>query len=270
MPIPFESSSGNAKASPRFSPLKSPRYPLSHPRQASRNTVDSRRTSKLFASQAVDGQGALSSQLSDTQYLGQYGLDSSPRKSSAFTTPPRKLSPSNLPSLACSPRSTTSPAASQDGAQDEEEFLAGDYQSGTNSWTYLPEEDEADLSLADTWSYEEYCAAGRKLDVDGYPLSPSNPPSPVAQAGALKAEPVSPTPEAKNLGCVSFDLTPFEQWIIQRVREAGKDGISAADGLYRLRERCREQERRELNLMARELDLLRRLKEINHLSRDLE
>lgn len=68
----------------------------------------------------------------------------------------------------------------------------------------------------------------------------------------------------------AINLTPLEQWIIGRVRDARQDGISAADGFRRLRNRCLERERRELNLMARELDLVRRLNEIHNLSKNVE
>lgn len=67
-----------------------------------------------------------------------------------------------------------------------------------------------------------------------------------------------------------INLTPFEQCIIGRVREARQDGISAADGFRRLRNRCLEREQRELNLMSRELDLVRDLNEIHNLSKNVE
>ncbi|KAK7037200.1 hypothetical protein R3P38DRAFT_3183357 [Favolaschia claudopus] len=66
--------------------------------------------------------------------------------------------------------------------------------------------------------------------------------------------------------CKWFQLSPLEQWIILRVRESRREGISAAEGFYRLRDRCVEQSRRELHLMYERQHLLRRLKEIHGLS----
>lgn len=55
---------------------------------------------------------------------------------------------------------------------EESEFNFGDdYQSGKNSWAWhLPEEDEEDLSLAETWSESSAQFTPNKLDVDGFPV----------------------------------------------------------------------------------------------------
>ncbi|KAJ7824325.1 hypothetical protein B0H14DRAFT_2597339 [Mycena olivaceomarginata] len=134
---------------------------------------------------------------------------------------------------------------------EESEFDFGDnYQSGTNSWAWhLPEEDEEDLSLVETWSENSAQFTPNKLDVNGFPVGGSSPPAAAQDLDCnvkVEAKPDSTTLEAIN-------LTPFEQWIIGRVREARQDGISAADAFCHLRNRCMEREQQELNLMAHEL-----------------
>lgn len=89
-----------------------------------------------------------------------------------------------------------------------------------------------------------------------------------SSAPAMLEHPLSDTggkvkQELDNATSTAVFLNPFEQWVIQRIREAREDGISAADGLRRLRDRCRIQE-------IRQADLLRRLGEINVLSKNFE
>jgi hypothetical protein len=66
-----------------------------------------------------------------------------------------------------------------------------------------------------------------------------------------------------NMPTQPIELTPFEQWVILRIREAKRDGLSAADSLRQLRDRCQ-------SLQHREADLLSRLREISVLSRGLD
>ncbi|KAJ7869103.1 hypothetical protein B0H14DRAFT_2571958 [Mycena olivaceomarginata] len=254
--MPASTESSHTKVS-RFSPLAPL---LSHPRKASRITLE--RTSKLFSSQPVDGQGALCSQVSETQFFEQFNVDvSCGRESSPITTPPR-CEP--LASLDNTPTKSSPAMTPIIEDAEESEFDFGDnYQSGTNSWAWhLPEEDEEDLSLAETWSENSAQFTPNKLDVNGFPIGGSSPPA-AAQDLQLQSKPDFTTLEAIN-------LTPLEQWIIGRVRDARQDGISAADGFRCLRNWCLERERRELNLMARELDLVRRLNEIHNLSKNVE
>ncbi|KAJ7884390.1 hypothetical protein B0H14DRAFT_2564442 [Mycena olivaceomarginata] len=72
------------KHSYRFSPLAPRRTntpSLSHPRKASEDTLARKSTAKLFASQAnefeapLSGYGALCSQVSETQFFAQFGVD---------------------------------------------------------------------------------------------------------------------------------------------------------------------------------------------------
>ncbi|KAJ7705150.1 hypothetical protein B0H16DRAFT_1827565 [Mycena metata] len=273
--MPASSDRDSPKASARFSPFTPS---LSRPRDASLKTIATRKTSKLFSSELHgDGEGALLSQVQETQFFGQFGVDVSRRRSSPFTTPPHCRIP--LVSVINSPLKSSASLASIEedelaSSEEEELDLAGDYQSGVNSWALLPDEDDEELSMADTWSESDPQYTPNVLDTDGYPVdaSVSTPTSttqvsdPEVKVEEAISQHTSNAAEITKL----MELTPFEQWIIERVREAKQDGVSAADGFYRLRARCIEQGRRELNLMAREADLLRRLKEINTLSQNLD
>ncbi|KAJ7866770.1 hypothetical protein B0H14DRAFT_2573209 [Mycena olivaceomarginata] len=100
---------------------------------------------------------------------------------------------------------------------EESEFDFGDnYQSGTNSWAWhLPEEDEEDLSLAETWSENSAQFTPNKLDVNGFPVGGSSPPAAAQDLNCnVKIEVVSPKPDFATLEAIN--LTPLEQWIIER------------------------------------------------------
>ncbi|KAJ7753155.1 hypothetical protein B0H14DRAFT_2635651 [Mycena olivaceomarginata] len=255
--MPASTESSHTKAS-RFSPLAPL---LSHPRKASRITLE--RTSKLFSSQPVDGQGALCSQVPETQFFEQFNVDvSCGRESSPITTPPRREPPASLSKTPTKSSPATTPIIED---AEESEFDFGDnYQSGTNSWAWhLPEEDEEDLSLAETWSESSAQFTPISLMSMDFPLAALVPLRLLKTSTAM----LSKTGFRHTRGNQPDAL---EQWIIGRVREARQDGISAADGFRCLRNRCLERERWELNLMAHELDLARRLNEIHNLSKNVE
>ncbi|KAJ7770348.1 hypothetical protein B0H14DRAFT_2632622 [Mycena olivaceomarginata] len=207
--MPASTESSHTKVS-RFSPLAPL---LSHPRKASRITLE--RTSKLFSSQPVDGQGALCSQVSETQFFEQFDVDvSCGRESSPITTPPRR---EPLASLDNTPTKSSPAMTPIIEDAEESEFDFGDnYQSGTNSWAWhLPEEDEEDLSLAETWSENSVQFTPNKLDVNGFPVGGSSPPAAAQDLNCnVKIEVVSPKPDFATLEAIN--LTPLEQWIIER------------------------------------------------------
>ncbi|KAJ7882054.1 hypothetical protein B0H14DRAFT_2565575 [Mycena olivaceomarginata] len=251
--MPASTESNHTKVS-RFSPLAPL---LSHPRKASRITLE--RTSNCFR---------LSPSTDRVPCVRKFLRLSSFNNSSPITTPPRR---EPLASLNNTPTKSSPAMTPIIEDAEESEFDFGDnYQSGTNSLAWhLPEEDEEDLSLAETWSESSAQFTPNKLDVDGFPVGGSSSPAAAQDLNCnVKVEVVSSKPDSATLEAIN--LTPLEQWIIGRVRDARQDGISAADGFRRLRNRCLERERRELNLMARELDLVRRLNEIHNLSKNVE
>ncbi|KAJ6542982.1 hypothetical protein B0H19DRAFT_1268171 [Mycena capillaripes] len=95
------------KSSYRYSPLAVRdvnRPSLSHPRQASEKTITQGTTAKLFASQAreyeapLSGYGALCSQVTETQYFAQFGVDVSLPVATAYSpTPSPPSSPMSSP-----------------------------------------------------------------------------------------------------------------------------------------------------------------------------
>ncbi|KAJ7823424.1 hypothetical protein B0H14DRAFT_2597922 [Mycena olivaceomarginata] len=192
--MPASTESSHTKAS-RFSPLAPL---LSHPRKASRIHV--RKDLK-----PVDGQGALCSQVPETQFFEQFNVDvSCGRESSPITTPPRREPPASLSKTPTKSSPATTPIIED---AEESEFDFGDnYQSGTNSWAWhLPEEDEEDLSLAETWSESSAQFTPNKLDVDGFPVGGSSPPAAAQDLNCnVKVEVVSPKPDSATLEAINL------------------------------------------------------------------
>ncbi|KAK7015951.1 hypothetical protein R3P38DRAFT_3203653 [Favolaschia claudopus] len=167
--------------------------------------------------------------------------------------------------------------------QDVEDDTIPEYQyEMQNSQDYYPQEEEEDLSISEEWSQEGFAAAGVSTigtncigEESGQELIKNEPESRMSTlclTFKLHPEISEANPKSKSVNkigeaeCKWFQLSPLEQWIILRVRESRREGISAAEGFYRLRDRCVEQSRRELHLMYERQHLLRRLKEIHGLS----
>ncbi|KAJ6496223.1 hypothetical protein C8R45DRAFT_1094477 [Mycena sanguinolenta] len=175
-----------------------------HPRQASEITLH--RNAKLFAAQAIDGQGALSSQVSDTQYFNQFE-DVSPQSHSS-------RSPS--PTGGFSQPTEASPSA------DGEHWLFWDWK-GENSWDYDAMIDHGSPSPSNVPT----------LSVPSMPIAST--PSPKPEPVQVKIE---PTAESAETGEENFtDLSPFEKWVIRQIRDAKNDGMSLADCLRNLKKR---------------------------------
>ncbi|KAJ7133089.1 hypothetical protein C8R44DRAFT_730286 [Mycena epipterygia] len=254
--------SNTPKQSRRVSPLSpSPSRanvrPLSHPREASRVTIAQKKTAGLFSSQAVNGHGALSSQVTDTQYFEQFGVDVSHISPSDSPATPSPRKHDNLPLDFSTP--------SDCNHSPQSPTFAERIQANYDEWIAQPENE---IFWENSWADEDYLGDGHQLDADGYPIDLREPLSPVVKAESLPspalASPIRGTPvrvkrEPDNIALKTFELNPVEQWIIHYVRKTRKGGHSAADGFRRLRDRCQAQE-----------DLLRRLKEIHALSAILD
>ncbi|KAJ7135128.1 hypothetical protein C8R46DRAFT_1201614 [Mycena filopes] len=170
-------------------------------------------TAMLFSSEPVDGQGALSSQVTETQLFQGLGVDitynSSPGPLTSIT---------NLPFV-------SSPALATVEEEIDELDYDSDCQSGTNSWALVPkEEEQEDLSLADTWS-----EMSQRLDAGSV--------SSLAKAPDVTVKLEDSSLKQNEHETKVFHLTPFEQWIIKHVREAEEGGDSVTDGFHRLRNR---------------------------------
>ncbi|KAK6992337.1 hypothetical protein R3P38DRAFT_2802812 [Favolaschia claudopus] len=238
--------------SPRFSPV-SATPSLSRPRQASTATLESRKIARTSASNIAEDESEKPHTLS---------VESATPSTQDI---PSSIDPQMHPP---SPGSLDSSAA-KDIEEDSDTIPEYQYEL-QNSWDHSQEEEEGeqdDLSMSESWTQEGFEAANecQSLQVGG------------EWGGSLvKHEPVSPNvklesiSEAGEVDFKWFQLNPLEQWIILHVRESRKDGISAAEGFYRLRDRCVEQSRRELGLMFERQHLLRRLKVINGLSGGFE
>ncbi|KAF8187835.1 hypothetical protein K438DRAFT_1764548 [Mycena galopus ATCC 62051] len=232
------------KARARFSPFPvSPPHPkLSHPRKASRTTIETGKTSnlcsigitardstRLFASDAANGHGALSSQVTETQFFGQFGINVSRLRS---TTPsPRKQDClGTIINVVCSPSSFSAAGSANEAIE---------YELEEQSQPLEEFPDPNDISLVDDWSdHEEYYLGDHKLDLDGYPIGDSSPYPAVyiPVEVEVKVEPESlcvsssfsllrglvKQESGADLTHKSFDLNPFEQWLIERVREGRK------------------------------------------------
>ncbi|KAJ6478888.1 hypothetical protein C8R45DRAFT_1076626 [Mycena sanguinolenta] len=199
---------------------------------------------KLFASEAVNGQGALSDDVSDTQYFDQYGINVAANVSMPFT-----------PSSPGSPRSASSDLGSgaylEDGSQSEDWYEAC---MDENSW------DDA--------------AMRRRAAVGDQVLSRDPSPAPsVEPVTPIKFEPEDEIKfEASNNFTESFvstkpfnatHLSEFEKWVIGKIRDSHTDGISFAENLRRLQRRCEfveglDHHRRrilaEIHMLSRNLD----------------
>ncbi|KAJ7923556.1 hypothetical protein B0H13DRAFT_2402490 [Mycena leptocephala] len=199
------------KVSLRVSPLRSstisntpPR--LTHPRHASSLTLDHNK--KLFASELVKGEGILSSQVTDTQFL-MVGVDVSAIVSSSPSAPV----PSDT--IVSSPNSETpgSPELPDTGLSQ-------------------PVDENSDWSTENSWNYEAMIGLASP--------SPARTSTPSPQS---KSNPESMTVKAEPAGDHVIDttftsLTSFEKWVITRIRESNGDGISFSAWLKGLKERC--------------------------------
>ncbi|KAJ7145019.1 hypothetical protein C8R46DRAFT_1045716 [Mycena filopes] len=265
--------SGTAKS--RFSPLSPTpaHHGLTHPRTASLHTIAEQRTSGLFASIAVNGQGACSSQVTETQFFGQsiasVGVDVSnfpPKDSpvSCASSPFKNTSTPAAQKTSTSPPVWTPPVYLDAAPEDDDVFTE-------NSWS------DDDMRA---FVYRPYCADSdpHRLD-DGFPMDPPALPAQVQVKVASPAQvqvkvehttpplvPSAPSGELAhqpdNVPTLPFELTPLEQWVILRLREAKRDGISAVDAL-------RQAHRRYLKYKRREAELLSQLQQIHALSRPL-
>ncbi|KAJ6474053.1 hypothetical protein C8R47DRAFT_1221300 [Mycena vitilis] len=225
-------SSRLASASP--TPRESPPH-HTHPRTASDIAIV--RNSKLFASLPVDGQGALSSQVSDTQFFEQFGTDVSGIPSSP--------SPS-LPDISID--GLSQPVEDDDSYPEDKSW---------NNWEWRHE---------NSWDYD-----GMLASLESPPPSPtmsicSRAQSPVAvpvslkvESTEIKLEPDLPLVTQSTLG----ELSPLEIWIVERIRESNSDGVLLAARLQRMKERCEF-------LEGRHHHHKRLLEEIHFLSRDLD
>ncbi|KAK6992396.1 hypothetical protein R3P38DRAFT_2802860 [Favolaschia claudopus] len=244
--------------SPRFSPVAGTPS-LSRPRQASTATLESRKIARH----------AIHTTITSTSDIAEDESEKPHTFSAESATPPTPdiVSPIVPQMHPSSPGSLRSSAAN-DLEEDSDTIPEYQYEL-QDSWDYSQreEEEQDDLSMSESWTQEGFEAANECTSLQvGRELGGS----------FVKHEPVSPNVKSKSVNEAGevdlkwFQLNALEQWIILHVRESRKDGISAAEGFYRLRDRCVEQSRRELGLMFERQHLLRRLKEINGLSGGFE
>ncbi|KAF8180488.1 hypothetical protein K438DRAFT_1768395 [Mycena galopus ATCC 62051] len=222
------------KSTSRVSPLSSnhsnTRQRLSHPRVASDAALIE--NSRLFASQPVDGQGALCSQVSETQYFMQFDADidiSTCLKS--LPSSPRPESP--LPE---------SPIEDGVGTPQPERYT-------NEHWPFW------DWHKENSWDDDATIGHSPATSND---VSLLNSDVPAESKPIVKSEP-------KDAVASELDFThlsDFEKWVIGRIRESGNDGI-------RLSTRLPNMKKRLDFLDGMQLHYKRLLGEIHMLSRDL-
>ncbi|KAJ6543257.1 hypothetical protein DFH09DRAFT_1088955 [Mycena vulgaris] len=176
---------------------------------------------KLFAAEPVHGQGALSSQISDTQYFAQYDVDVSAVSASA-----------------------SQDYSSGDSTSSEDEYANlqdGDLLGGISQ----PIDDEG----WKRWGWERHSPEA----ADGLPRDTS--PSPPGSLTPIKLEPDS----VALFQDIQYDtLSPFEKSVIRLVRDSKREGGSFSRWLKGRQKRIEYLEGREahhLRLLA-EIHLL--------------
>ncbi|KAJ7929642.1 hypothetical protein B0H13DRAFT_1859377 [Mycena leptocephala] len=228
---------------------------LSHPRKASQNTIAQKTTTKLFSTPSADdleaplsGYSALSSQVGETQYFAQYGVDVA-------------LPIANTYSPACSPSSSNagspsrtpllSPLSSPSGfpctPPEQPVELGITHQYGSRlrgpllglpthvdfspiSYWDDPLDDMKDMEL-DTWSSDDkdneiYPGTAQppwdenvKIEVDDF--THTLPAAPVEMMSCNTAEQAIDAADAVDH---FTELTEFESWLVGRVRKSHAKG----------------------------------------------
>ncbi|KAF7366707.1 hypothetical protein MSAN_00928800 [Mycena sanguinolenta] len=248
------------KPSRRFSPVRSPTHASilhspAHPRRASH--LACKENHKLFASQAVDGQGALASQVSDTQYFNQFGIDVS---ADALPSSPKSSTSRSFPSLLGAISQPVEPyeASPSTKSDSDSDWLSRDWM-GENSW-----------------DYDSMTAAPEREPRSCSPLSEDSSPEihPKLEPVELQLEPVELQLEPVELQLEAVQdhksgpvnnftkLSPFEQWVISRIRESHNGGVPLSTTLQKMKERCEF-------LDGMQEHYKRLLREIHFLSREL-
>ncbi|KAK7059474.1 hypothetical protein R3P38DRAFT_3522652 [Favolaschia claudopus] len=189
----------------RFSPVS----PL--PRRHASN-IGSEKTAMLFASEPVNGQGALSSQITDTQFFGQYDRSPSP---SPKTTKPSPLSPPLTPSqyVETQPRDIENDVFSDADSEPD---------SNSDDWAVIsppsftpnpPPSTACDVLVKHEDNGDDAGETTVKQEEEDVPLEP--------------------------LPDLTFsELSDFEKWVICRMRETVKDGVRLSTRLQNLKKRC--------------------------------
>ncbi|KAF8136040.1 hypothetical protein K438DRAFT_1871693 [Mycena galopus ATCC 62051] len=230
-----------------FSPYRClSRTPPRLPRDA---LVNAKKTNtKLFASQPIDGQGALSENVSDTQYFDQYGVNVAAKEN-------EESAPIFVPESLSSPSSSSEAFTHfDDGSQPDEWLVAYNEE---NSW------DDAAMRRA-------VLAGTKALSRDPSPVPSEEPVLEIKfeledevkfEASNHSAETFHSVAESSET--TFTNLSVFENWVIGRIRDSHSNGISFADNLRRLQKRCefaegRDHHRRrilaEINMLSRNLD----------------
>ncbi|KAJ7246703.1 hypothetical protein C8J57DRAFT_1241340 [Mycena rebaudengoi] len=262
--------------SPSLEVLSGPLRPLlRRPRDASLKTLTQHGTSKFFVSEAadeedpVDGQGALCSQLTETQYFAQFGVDvsavsvnSSPVSAKcangAVMSPQLRLLPHFLALKTESEASEDlfeEDYRNQPQYEDEDNFESAVSQLMPGNFG-LSNKHRLILTILIDENIPESAPAYLKPEPSSpviKPLSHPSTPSPSA----------SPTMHTSSAGG-AWQLTASEQWMVEKMREAHAAGLPLARGFvqqYRERERASRAKCRALEIERD--DLLEQLEKIH-------
>ncbi|KAK7006457.1 hypothetical protein R3P38DRAFT_3214510 [Favolaschia claudopus] len=215
----------NKSCSPqRFSPI-SP-----HPRRHA-SDISTAKTAMLFSTDLVNGQGALSSQVTDTQYFGQYDQSPSPSPSTTNSAP-------GSPCISSPQPADTQPADTQPRIIETDPFF--DVDEPHNSahpmyvWDWIGKEEMIDHGALSTPS-STLNSSPSTADEVSVKREGSNEHTRETTVKQEEVEEVAPEP----LQDVRFsELSDFEKWVICRMRETVKDGVRLSTRLQNLKKSC--------------------------------